>query len=115
MTIASRRGLDLSAHRSRLLTRAMVNGADLVLVMDARQADQLVRAFGCASERIVIAGDIDPVSGAGRAIRDPWRRSLAVFESSYARLDRCAAVLARTLPPPRDPRANRGSSGATST
>src|SRR5688500_12730846 len=35
MTIGARRGLDLSGHRSRPLTTALVRSADLVIVMDS--------------------------------------------------------------------------------
>jgi protein-tyrosine phosphatase len=97
MTVASRRGLDLSSHRSRVLTPGILRAADLVIVMDAGQSRYLRRTLGVSPDRIVIAGDLDPESADARPIRDPWRQPLGVFESSYARLDRCAAVLAELL------------------
>jgi protein-tyrosine-phosphatase len=67
---------------------------DLVVVMDAAQQQYLVRVFGVSPQRIIVAGDLDPVNCATRAIRDPWRKSVTVFEESFDRLDRCAATIA---------------------
>lgn len=97
LTVAARRGLDLSGHRSRLLTREMLQRAELVVVMDTRQARHLERQLGYDAGRVIIAGDLDPDPGDTRAIRDPWRQSLEVFVDSFARLDRCAATLTAAL------------------
>jgi protein-tyrosine-phosphatase len=70
---------------------------DLVIVMDADQARQLTRMFRIAPSRIIVAGDLDPVAGESRGIRDPWGESLEVFTDSYNRLDRCAATLTRLV------------------
>ena len=98
ITTAARRGLDLQMHRSRLLTRDIVSRADLVVTMDAEQERYVSRAFACPPDRIVLAADLDPYAGEGRVIRDPWRQGVDVFERTYARLDRCAAMLAQLLP-----------------
>jgi protein-tyrosine phosphatase len=92
-TIAARRRLDLSAHRSRILSRDLAATADLVIVMDNRQARSVALGYGVSRGRIVIAGDLDPRAGTTRAIVDPWHKDLGVFEASFARLDRCAEGL----------------------
>jgi protein-tyrosine phosphatase len=99
ISLGYKRGLDLSGHRSRPLTTPTVRSADLVIVMDADQAHNLARMFPIERARIVIAGDLDPRSGANRGITDPWNRSGDVFESSFDRLDRCAHTLATILRP----------------
>ena len=96
-TVAAGRGLDLSSHRSRAITREMVVGATLVVVMDARQAGYVGRALASSDPRVIVAGDLDPLNRDPRGIRDPWREPLQVFQTSYARLERCAAVLASEL------------------
>jgi protein-tyrosine phosphatase len=93
--IAARHALDLSSHRSRLLTHEMIARADLVVVMEPSQASYITRTFARPAERIVVAGDLDPMSSGGRSIRDPLRQPLEIYEASYARLERCAAVIAR--------------------
>ena len=95
-TIAARRGLNLSSHRSRLLTPGLLRQADLVIVMDVRQAWNVER-LRFPSDRVVLAGDLDPIPGV-RTILDPWRQPLEAFEAAFARLDRCAAALAAILP-----------------
>lgn len=101
ITLSAMRGLDLSGYRSRPLTQSTVNSADLVIVMDSDQARQIARMFPIKRTRIVIAGDLDPRFDASRAITDPWNRSSDVFESSFERLDRCAATLVGILQRPK--------------
>ena len=101
VTLSAKRGLDLSRYRSRPLTQSTVSNADLVIVMDSDQARQLSRMFPINRARIVIAGDLDPQFDANRAITDPWNRTGDVFESSFDRLDRCAATLVGVLQRPR--------------
>lgn len=93
LEVSARRGLDLSRFRSRPIFDDDVGNANLIIVMDARQARRLRKLFQVEADRIVIAGDLDPKSAATRAIRDPWKQTIDVFESSFARLDRCAETL----------------------
>lgn len=97
VSLGAMRGIDLSRYRSRPLTKSAVGSADLVIVMDSDQAHHLARMFPIDRSRIVIAGDLDPRFGASRGIIDPWNRSRDVFESSFDRLDRCAATLVSIL------------------
>lgn len=89
----AKRGLDLSAFRSRTILPQMLEHADLIITMDAAQASRLAREMAVPATRIVVAGDLDPARGQRRTIRDPWQQPLAVFETSFDRLDRCAGTL----------------------
>jgi protein-tyrosine phosphatase len=95
--VCAQRGFDLSAFRSTTLTRAIAAASDLVIVMDARQARQVVRDMAVPVARVFIAGDFDPATGERRAIRDPWNQPIEVFETSFDRLDRCAKTLVHAL------------------
>jgi protein-tyrosine-phosphatase len=97
LEVSARRGIDLSRFRSRVLTLANVQWADLIIVMDAGQARYVERVFLVRPEKVVVAGDLDPEASPTRAIRDPWMQSVNVFESSFDRLDRCAATLVSVL------------------
>lgn len=99
VALSAQRGLDLSGYRSRPITQSKISDADLVIVMDAEQARQVTRTYRVKRERIVIAGDLEPIFGTTRAIRDPWNQSIEVFESSFDRLDRCAATVVSVLRP----------------
>jgi protein-tyrosine phosphatase len=97
LAVSAQRGLNLSTFRSRLLVPAVVGDADLILVMDGYQARHVERYFRVPRKRIVVAGDLDPVPSASRAIVDPWGQPMDVFVSSFNRLDRCAAMLISLL------------------
>lgn len=94
---ARRLGVDLSQHKSQLLTRELVQRTDLVLVSEAPQASELRRRFGASKEQIVVLGDLDPGTIDTRTICDPWEQRIDVFLASYQRIDRCLDVLAVTL------------------
>ena len=91
--------VDLSAHRSTLLTRAIIDAADLVIVMEPRQARMLIRGYRVPADRVVIAGDLDPRNEDPRRIEDPWGGDVAMFEHTFLRLGRCARALVRMFPP----------------
>jgi protein-tyrosine phosphatase len=95
--VASRSGLDLTSHRSRVLNADMLSRADMVIVMDPRQARYLTDSLRFPPDRLWIAGDLDAVTRAPRAITDPWDKPIEVFASSYERLDHCAATIVAIL------------------
>jgi len=97
LSVGAQRGFDLSTFRSRTLVPAIVRRADLIVTMDAYQARHIAGYFGVHRNRIVVAGDMDPVTSPTRAIVDPWGQPREVFVSSFDRLDRCAATLVSLL------------------
>jgi protein-tyrosine-phosphatase len=100
VAVAARRNVDLSRHRSRLLTADLVRSADLIVVMDAMQRRHVCDRFGRAPRDVIVLGDLDPAPIETRSIRDPVDQGPEVFEASYARIERCAGELARALTPP---------------
>lgn len=90
-------GIDLSAHRSGLLSRESVEGAALVVVMSPEQARAVVRGFARAPADVLVLGDLDPLPVETRAVADPWGRKPADYVRSYARIVRCVGELARAL------------------
>lgn len=94
---AARHGVDLSDHRSRLLTADLVRSAELIVVMDAAQRREVCDRFGRSPRDVLLLGDLDPQPIATRTIRDPVEQPLEVFEESYARIERCMRELARAI------------------
>ncbi|MHB1296936.1 MAG: arsenate reductase/protein-tyrosine-phosphatase family protein [Gemmatimonadaceae bacterium] len=94
---ALERGEDLSAHRSQLLTRELLQAAGLVVVMDSAQRSLIVGRHGGEAARVVLLGDLDPEPIDKRAIRDPYAQSPEVFAEVFERIERCALVLAGAL------------------
>lgn len=95
LEIGNRRGVDLSAHRSRPVTQSQVSAADLVIVMDAQQARLLATMYRVPRRRILMAGDIAPTFEKSRAIEDPYNKPPEVFRVVFEQLDRSAEVLIR--------------------
>jgi len=118
LSAAERRGLDLSKHRSRLVTPKVLRAADLIVVMSPEQARMLRRAAK-HEVRIVVLGDLDPQAISARTVIDPWGGSDEVFDASYDRIERCIRELVRLLsddaPDPKSPAepATRASSEAS--
>ncbi len=91
LEVASRRGIDMTGHRSRILTQSMLDVAGVIVVMSVEQA-HLIRQ-SVSRDVILVLGDLDPEASDRRTIRDPWGEDAAVFEASYTRIERCLAVM----------------------
>ncbi len=98
MAAAVRHTVDLTAHRSRLLTTSVVRAADLIVVMEQAQRRLLCERFGRSPRDIVVLGDFDPEPVESRTIRDPVNEGLEVFVEVYERIARCAHHFATALP-----------------
>lgn len=100
LAAAARRGIDLTAHRSSLVTPARVRAAGLVVVMDVAQHRAVRVGFGRSADDVLLLGDLDPVPEPPRAIPDPWERGGEVCADVFARIERCVRELAALLPAP---------------
>jgi protein-tyrosine-phosphatase len=87
-------GVDLSACRSQCVSRAQIDRADLILVMDLGNCEQLARQFPDALPRTTLLGLFSPKPGA--IIQDPYglddegtRRIFAQIAESCDGLSRC--------------------------
>ena len=94
---ASRHGVDLSEHRSRLLTADLVRAADLIIVMDPVQQRTVRERFGRRSREVLVLGDLDPAPVETRTIRDPVEQSRDVFDQVYERIARCVREFGRVV------------------
>ena len=93
---ASRFGIDLTPHRSALITPSAISSADLVVVMSAAQARAVKRAYRLRQPALVL-GDLDPGPIETRTIVDPWGGPPSLFDASYARVERCVGELTRLV------------------
>jgi len=99
LAVAHDRGVDLTGHRSRLVTAEEAQQAGLVIVMEKGQARKMEREFGVSASRILVLGDLDPGSIQTRTISDPYGERPEVFMETYDRIDRCIHALVATLAP----------------
>lgn len=98
---ARRHGVDLAAHRSRVLTSFLARRADLIIVMDQAQRRAVCSRFGRSPQDVFLLGDFDPAPIDRREVRDPVDQPVAVFAQVYDRIVRCAETLAAALVSPR--------------
>ena len=86
--VAAEAGADLSAHRARSVTRAMVEEAEVIYVMTRSQAEALGRMGADLGAKVAL---LDP---AGEDIADPYGGDLAAYREARDRI--AAAVAARS-------------------
>lgn len=80
-------GIDISSHRSRRLTRELVDRADLVLAMSTVQRGRIVASFPEAKRKVAVLGHY---AGTGDDVDDPFGHTLEAYH-------RCAEQLSRLV------------------
>jgi 2-C-methyl-D-erythritol 4-phosphate cytidylyltransferase len=98
VAVAARRGLDLDAHRSQLLTPELVDWADLILAMSPSHLAAVARLGG--EGRMALLGDFAVEEGMpGDPVPDPLGGDEAVYEETIAELDRMIGAMMDRLAP----------------
>ncbi|MGI9078899.1 MAG: low molecular weight protein arginine phosphatase [Gemmatimonadaceae bacterium] len=86
LLVAMEREVDLSGHRSRMLTPELVASYDLVLTMGPHHLER-VKAFG-AGDRAFLLSDYASRGADSHAVNDPFDGNLGVYRSTFEELDR---------------------------
>lgn len=89
------RGLDLSGHRARLLTRELVETADLVLTM-ARHHRARVDELG-GEGRVFVLGEYAGRNGDAVEVSDPFGGDLDVYRTTCEELEGLTSAVAERL------------------
>jgi protein-tyrosine-phosphatase len=89
------RGLDLSGHRARLLSREVVEQADLILTM-ARHHRARVDELG-GEGRVFVLGEYAGRDGDDVEVSDPFGGDLEVYRDTCVELEALAAAVAERL------------------
>jgi len=95
LEVSGKRGLDMTDHRSKVISPLMLNEFDLVVAMTAEQVRDLREKHGCP--RVIHLGDVDPGPIGMRDIPDPYGTGTARFEEVYKRIDQAVGELHRVL------------------
>lgn len=74
-------GVDISAHRARSLTDQIARDADLILVMDEQQKQQIAQQYPYTRGKVFRLAE-----AAKQDIPDPYRQSPEVFQSVFAQI-----------------------------
>lgn len=96
LDLAAEHGVDLATHRSRVLTKTMVESADAIFVMDRRNYRDLIRQFPWAKQKTYFLGLFaDDVWG---EIDDPYGMSQDKAHICYQRMVLSLNGLLKRLP-----------------
>lgn len=95
ITVASRRGIDLSCHKTRKVTGQLLEEYDIILTMTRGHRDAIVNIYPQLSHKIYTlreaAGEEDG------DIIDPIGRGIDVYEETYRELERLIQKLQKRL------------------
>jgi len=86
MVVGLERGVDLSSHRARLLTRELVDVADLVLCMATPHVER-VRELG-GDDKVFLLTDYAAARPIGRGINDPFGGAFEAYRRMADELQR---------------------------
>ncbi|OGT05205.1 MAG: protein tyrosine phosphatase [Gallionellales bacterium RBG_16_57_15] len=75
-------GVDISAHRARMLTDAIARDADIILVMDDLQKQQISMQYPYARGKVFKLGE-----AAMQDIPDPYRQDPEVFRTVFSLIE----------------------------
>ena len=89
-------GISLESHRSRIVTTAMVQRADIICVMDYRNEAEIVSRFPRAAKKTILLGGVDG-SPDGPSIADPYTLDSDAVSAIYERLSGAVAALVSGL------------------
>ena len=84
LTAMSEMGLNISRHRSRGVTRGIIDQADLVLGMTPHHVEALKAAFSHAVDKIHLLAEM---SGHSHGVDDPYGAPLESYRASATELD----------------------------
>jgi protein-tyrosine phosphatase len=101
LAVAAEYGVDLTGHRSQVITSEILHVAGAAIVMDVRQRAALLSRYGVSAGRVLLLGDFDPEPIDTRTVPDPVDQPRAAFEASYARIARCVDAMAQAVRPGR--------------
>ncbi len=85
--VAAREGIDLSSHRSRRTTAALVRAADFVFVMEPAHRAAL-EALGAPGERVHVLSEWPQPGEPGLPVSDPFGASREAYEECWRRIRR---------------------------
>jgi protein-tyrosine phosphatase len=91
--VLEKHGHNYADHRARQLDRRLLNDSDLILVMEKKMTDAVLRISPEARGKVFLMGKWQ----SDRDIPDPYRQSRAIFEHTYTLVDEAVDAWIRHL------------------
>jgi protein-tyrosine-phosphatase len=83
------KGIDITAHRARLLDSMLINSGDIILCMEPAHAEWVLSIDSSAYEKVYNLADFSGTSGSLRKIADPYGCSLREYRICFDTIDKC--------------------------
>ena len=80
--LMAERGIDISGHVARQLGESLVNWADLILVMERFQQDEIQHRYPAARGKVFLLGHWSDTE-----IADPYKKGLAEFRTALEQIE----------------------------
>lgn len=87
--VASERGVDLSGHRTRHVTRELLESADMVICAETDHVVESGVVLADKSGKYRLLSDFGPPHLRGHDIEDPYGAPIDYFVSAYDRIEEC--------------------------
>lgn len=97
IAVATECGIDISAHRTRHVTREMLRGADMVICAGTDHILEAGVVLEDTDGRHRLLSDFGPPEGRGSDIEDPYGGSREFFKIVRDRIEQCVDGLISTL------------------
>jgi protein-tyrosine-phosphatase len=85
-------GIDISRHRSRMLTRDIAAGADLLVALAREHRDYAIKLVPGSVERVMLISELDPAR-TDPDVHDPIGESGAVYRQVRDDIERLVGLL----------------------
>lgn len=89
-------GIDLSHHRSRRLTKRMIALSDLVVAMEKKHEDEILKLDPSARKKVIVMGSLDP-NRVGPDVADPIGGDEEVYRRTRAEIEALTSLLIEFL------------------
>jgi len=86
-------GLNAAQHAARRLTRATIEEADIILAMETRHQEDILRLVPEAKDRTHVLGRFTGLAGPEAEISDPIGSSVDVYHLSFLKIQRAVSQL----------------------
>ncbi len=81
--LLAQEGIDVSGHRSRRVTKDMLNKADIILVMEGAQEHRILQLHPAVKNRLFLLKEFARVDGSDLNIPDPMGRDESFYEKTF--------------------------------
>jgi protein-tyrosine phosphatase len=77
-------GIDVSSHRSRRVTRDMINSSDIILVMEKAQEERILNLAPEAKNRVFLLKEFAKIDESALDIEDPIAKTIEFYSLTLA-------------------------------